>query len=104
MKRTTGITRVGGALLGMAAVAALGGCRGDQQPGIQPPGAQQAADQALQILCGGSFQPPMEKLVEKFEAETGHRAELVIGQSEDHLPKVKTKAAGDVFVSHDPYM
>ncbi len=100
MKRTLEFSA---ALLLSAAVAALAGCRGDQPPGPQPP-AGQPADQVLQILCGGSFQPPVEKLVEMFEAETGHQAELVLGQSEDHLPRVKMEAAGDVFISHDPYM
>ena len=58
----------------------------------------------LEILCGGSFRPPMEKLVKLFEQETGCRASLVFGQSEDHLPKVKTHGVGDVFVSHDPFV
>jgi molybdate transport system substrate-binding protein len=63
---------------------------------------QPAAD--LQILCGGSFQPPMEKLAGMYQDETGQKVELVYGQSEDHLPRVKQHAAGDLFVSHDPYM
>lgn len=58
----------------------------------------------VEILCGGSFRPPMEKLVELFEKETGCRAALVFGQSEDHLPKVKEHSVGDVFVSHDPFV
>jgi len=91
-------------LLAAAALVSLAGCRGDQQPGTQQPTGEQPADQTLQILCGGSFQPPMEKLIEMFEAETGHKAELVFGQSEDHLPKIKFKAAGDVFASHDPFI
>lgn len=104
MKRTMHVKRVCRALLAMLAAVLLAGCRGEQQPAVQPPGGQQPGEQTLQVLCGGSFQPPLQKLEEMFEAETGHQVELVIGQSEDHLPKVRTKAAGDVFVSHDPYI
>lgn len=103
MKGTMQVRRLSRALLAVLAAAALAGCRGEQQSATRPPGGQ-PDDQVLQILCGGSFQPPLQKLAEMFEAETGHQVELVVGQSEDHLPKVKTKAAGDVFVSHDPYL
>lgn len=58
----------------------------------------------IDVLCGGSFRPPMEKLAEMFEEQTGCRATLVFGQSEDHLPKVKAHLIGDVFVSHDPFI
>jgi molybdate transport system substrate-binding protein len=57
----------------------------------------------LMILCGSSFQSPMEELVAQYEQETGNRAVLVIGGSEDHLPKVKLKQHGDLFVTHSPY-
>lgn len=60
--------------------------------------------QEIEVLCGGSFRSPMESLAEAFRRETGNTAVLVFGQSEDHLPKVKMKSVGDVFVSHDPYM
>ncbi len=58
----------------------------------------------LEILCGSSFRPPMEKLVEMYAEETGHRPVMSFGGSEDHLPHVKTKAAGDLYVSHTPFM
>jgi molybdate transport system substrate-binding protein len=45
----------------------------------------------------------MEELVAQYEEETGKRAVLVIGGSEDHLPKVKLKQHGDLFVTHSPY-
>jgi molybdate transport system substrate-binding protein len=57
-----------------------------------------------EILCGGSFQLPVRKLVDDYAKETGKKVVLNFGQSEDHLPKVKTKAGGDLFVSHTPYM
>jgi molybdate transport system substrate-binding protein len=46
----------------------------------------------------------MERIVERYEAATGQRALLVFGGSEDHLPKVKLKASGDIYVTHTPYM
>lgn len=66
---------------------------------------QKTADgEELEILCGSSFRPPMERLVEMYHGETGRRPMMSFGGSEDHLPHVKTKAAGDVYVSHTPYM
>lgn len=58
----------------------------------------------IEVLCGGSFRPPMEKLVALCEQETGIRGTLNFGQSEDHLPHVRMHSQGDVFVSHDPYL
>ncbi len=57
----------------------------------------------LTILCGGSFRPPMEELVRAFSRETGVATELSFGQSEDLLPTIRVRKAGDVFVSHDPF-
>lgn len=63
-----------------------------------------ATDSAeIMILCGSSFRPPMEKLVGMYEEATGRRASMAFGGSEDHLPKVKLKASGDVFVTHTPF-
>lgn len=58
----------------------------------------------LVILCGTSFRPPTEKLVEMFKQETGHEVVLSFGGSEELLPQVKLKAGGDLFITHDPYM
>ena len=58
----------------------------------------------IEVLCGGSFRPPMEKLAKEFEEETGCRATLVFGQCEDHLPKIKEHIIADVFVCHDPFI
>jgi len=57
----------------------------------------------LEVLCGGSFRPPMERMAELFEKDTGTQVRLVFGQSEDLLPHVKLHSQGDVFVTHDPY-
>jgi len=70
----------------------LGGCGGGPKP----------TDEVV-ILCGGSFRPPMEKVVQLYQ-ESGGRAVLSFGQSEDLLPQIKQKAAGDLFVSHDPFV
>ncbi len=88
----------------MAAICA-GGCKPasqDAQPGTTEAAAPQV--QEIEVLCGGSFRYPLEKLAEQFEKETGIRALLVFGQSEDHLPKVEMRAMGDIFVSHDPFV
>ena len=62
-----------------------------------------SSDREIHVLCGTSFRPPMEQLVAQFEKQTGVRVLLDFGGSEDHLPKVKLKSTGDVFVSHTPY-
>jgi len=67
-------------------------------------GSASAQGEKIVVLCGGSFRPPVEKLAKMYGEETGDEVEISFGQSEDHLPKVKMKAIGDVFVSHDPYM
>lgn len=61
------------------------------------------AGEPITILCGSSFRLPMEKLTAMYEKETGRRTELSFGGCEDHLPHVKAKSAGDVFVAHSPY-
>jgi len=67
-------------------------------------GREKAAQpREIEVLCGGSFQGPMEKLGRLFEQKTGIRATLVFGQSEDLLPHIKLHSQGDVFVTHDPY-
>jgi molybdate transport system substrate-binding protein len=63
-----------------------------------------AADKELLVLCGTSFGPPTEKLLKEFEQETGIKAVISFGGSEDLLPQVKLKTVGDVFITHDPYM
>lgn len=58
----------------------------------------------LTVLCGSSFKYPTEKLIEMFEAETGITMEISFGGSEDHLPHVQAHEAGDIYVTHSPYM
>lgn len=73
-------------------------------PADTPPVSDEAADSTpLTILCGSSFRPPMEKLTAMYEEETGGKTELSFGGSEDHLPNVKAKLAGDIYVSHSPF-
>jgi len=81
------------AAFAVGALVAAVGCTPDAPPANE-----------IEVLCGGSFRPPMEKVAQEFEEKTGCRATLVFGQSEDHLPKVKMHAIGDVFVSHDPFI
>ena len=70
--------------------------------GSTPETAQDDAAPIL-ILCGSSFRPPMEKLTELYEEETGDKTEMSFGGSEDHLPNVKAKLVGDVYVTHTPF-
>jgi molybdate transport system substrate-binding protein len=66
--------------------------------------AAPSSEKELVILCGTSFRSPSEKLVELFKQATGHEAVLSFGGSEDLLPQVRLKAAGDLFITHDPFM
>jgi len=61
-------------------------------------------DQELVVLCGGSFRPPAEDLVRRYQEESGRTVNLSYGQSEDLLPQVKLRTAGDLFISHDPFV
>ena len=96
--------RIQRAVFQCVAVSLLGivGCGPAQAPPAAAPTSSTAGE--LVILCGTSFRSPTEKLVEMFQQETGHRAVLSFGGSEELLPQVELKAGGDVFVTHDPYM
>ena len=63
-----------------------------------------AEDKEIMVLCGTSFGPPTEKLIKMFKKETGVKAVISFGGSEDLLPQVKIGRVGDVFITHDPYM
>ena len=65
---------------------------------------KKAPDKPLTVLCGGSFRPPLEELVETYRTEKKALIEVSFGQSEDLLPQVKLGSAGDVFVTHDPFL
>jgi len=109
-------------LFSAVSLFALAGCGPIQAPPAPPttsPAAPEtAADSAapseaapapspageLVILCGTSFRPPTEKLVEMYKQETGQTAVLSFGGSEELLPQVKLKAGGDLFITHDPYL
>jgi len=86
-------------LLG-AAVLGLVGCGREAGTAATAP----AGGGGLEVLCGGSFREPMEKLADLFEKETGMHVVLSFGQSEDLLPHVKLHERGDIFVTHDPYV
>jgi molybdate transport system substrate-binding protein len=96
------VTHTRSALAGLASalVLILTGCSGTAQ---QTEDKAQPADEIM-ILCGTSFAAPVEALARQYEAATGRKVTLSMGGSEDLLPQVKTHAAGDLFVTHDPYM
>jgi molybdate transport system substrate-binding protein len=75
----------------------------NDEAGDKPKLQDASPDKPITILCGSSFRPPMEKLTSMYEQEMGGRTELSFGGSEDHLPNVKAKAIGDVYVTHSPF-
>ena len=87
--------------LASALMLVLAGCSGTDR---QPAGGEAKPADEILILCGTSFARPAEALARQYEAETGVKVTLSMGGSEDLLPQVKTHAAGDLFVTHDPYM
>ncbi|GAB6164104.1 molybdate ABC transporter substrate-binding protein [Thermostilla marina] len=93
-----------GTLMLVLGALMLAGCPKPDQTAQQGEG-ESAAKTELLILCGTSFRPPTEKLVEMFEKEHPDIDVLLsFGGSEDHLPHVQAKAQGDLYVTHDPYM
>ena len=51
--------------------------------------APAAEKDEIMVLCGTSFGPPTEKLIEMFKKETGVTAVISLDGSEDLLPQVK---------------
>ncbi len=60
--------------------------------------------QELVVLCGSSFVPPTEEIINRFKAETGADIITTAAGSEDFLPLVKAGRKGDILVTHDPYL
>jgi molybdate transport system substrate-binding protein len=58
----------------------------------------------LVVLCGSSFVPPADKLIEQFKAKTGADVVTSAAGSEDFLPLVKAGKKGDILITHDPYL
>lgn len=58
----------------------------------------------LVVLCGNSFVPPANELLDKFKAKTGTVIEITSAGSEDFLPHVKAHAQGDILITHDPFL
>jgi molybdate transport system substrate-binding protein len=58
----------------------------------------------LVLLCGSSFVPPTDQIIEKFKIE--HTVDIVTSAagSEDFLPLIKAGRKGDILVTHDPYL
>jgi len=63
-----------------------------------------AATEELYMLCGSSFSPPADELIERFEQETVIKIHKSVAGSEDFLPLVKTGGKGDILVTHDPFL
>lgn len=84
-------------VLGLVATClALNGCSKQE--------AKQPESKKLVILCGNSFVPPTDEMIEQFKAKTGAEIETTSAGSEDFLPLVKAGKKGDILVTHDPYL
>jgi molybdate transport system substrate-binding protein len=95
-------------LMSVAILAGLMLCSAG--PAMSQEGSQKKAEPTYQkqaeihVLCGTSFRSPMEEIIKQYKKASGSSVLMVFGGSEDHLPKVKLKATGDVYVTHTPYM
>ncbi len=100
-------TRLVGLSFGLALAVICGGCGpksvSESDATATKPVAE-SKDETIMVLCGSSFRLPMEKLAAEYEQKTGRKLEMAYGGSEDHLPRVKMKKYGDVFVTHTPFM
>ena len=76
--------------LGLAAMAFLPGCGGDDGP-------------ALYCYVGGTMRPAMEELARLYLEQTGHRVELDYGDSGSNMIKAEATRKGDLYVAHDPF-
>ncbi|UCD28285.1 MAG: substrate-binding domain-containing protein [Planctomycetota bacterium] len=83
-------------IIAVTIVILLAGCDSDKTT-IQD-------NKELVLLCGSSFVPPSNELVEQFTAETGIEIVTTTAGSEDFLPLVKAGQKGDILITHDPYL
>jgi molybdate transport system substrate-binding protein len=58
----------------------------------------------LVVMCGSSFVPPCNEMVERIKAQTGVEVVMTTAGSEDFLPLVKAGQKGDILITHDPYL
>ena len=77
------------------------GCSKEPQSGG---GATTRPAAELTVLCGNSFVPPAEEVIEGFRKATGIAVVVTSAGSEDFLPLVKAGQRGDVLITHDPYL
>jgi ABC-type molybdate transport system substrate-binding protein len=57
----------------------------------------------LRVLCGSSMATPAQIIGPLFTAHTRTQVLFDLGGSETLLPRVKSGAAADVFICHDPF-
>ena len=65
---------------------------------------EKPAARKLVVLCGSSFVPPTEQLIDEFKAQHDVEVEYTTAGSEDFLPQVKAAQLGDILITHDPYL
>ncbi len=84
-------------ILALLSCCLLTGACSDKEPST-------GTREELAVLCGSSFVPPTDELIDSFKQM--HEVEVVTSSagSEDFLPLVKAGRKGDILVTHDPYL
>jgi len=82
--------------LAVAVGLVLVSCAKDETPADE--------EKELVTLCGSSFIPPCDEMVERFTAKTGIEVITTSAGSEDFLPLIKAAHKGDILITHDPYL
>lgn len=86
--------RIGGLLL--AALSAVTGCDGPHAE-VPSPHPRVFEGRTLVVFVGSASQPPTEKAVARFMAETGARVEAHYGGSGEMLARMKLSSVGDIY-------
>jgi len=79
----------------VAIVTGLAGCKGDK--------AGDSAPKELLLYCGAGIRPPVQQMVEAFEAEHGVKIVTDYAGSEVLLSKIKLARKGDLYMPGDKH-
>jgi len=83
------------AILAVIIVTGLSGCKGDK--------SGDSASKELLLYCGAGIRPPVQQLVEAFEAEHGVKIVTDYAGSEMLLSKIKLAKRGDLYMPGDKH-
>jgi len=82
-------------LAAIVIVASLSGCKGDK--------SADSAPKELLLYCGAGIRPPVQQIVEAFEAEHGVKIVADYAGSEVLLSKIKLAKRGDLYMPGDKH-